>query len=97
MSILSIEEARSKIREIIQGHGTVLPSLHCRSRMIDRNVQMDDILYCLYWGNIEYGNDPGDEENNIFRIPHEDIEGEPLTVVVQIDIEENRLICLTVF
>ena len=58
---------------------------------------MADILYCLSWGEIEYGNNPGDKGKNIFRVSYEDIEGEPLTVVVQIEIEDQRLICLTVF
>lgn len=48
MPILSIDEARSKIREILQGQGRVWPIDHCKDRMYERDVQMDDILYCLF-------------------------------------------------
>ena len=97
MTILSIDEARAKIREILQGHGRVWPIDHCKDRMYERDVQMDDILYCLFWGSIDYGREPGDKENNVFRVSHFDIEGEPLTVVIQIDSEILQLICRTVF
>ncbi len=95
--ILSLDEARRKIREILQGHGTVWPISHCKDRMDERRVQMDDISYCLFWGNVDYGREPGDRENNVFRVSHTDIEDEPLTVVVQIDTRISQLICLTVF
>ena len=65
--------------------------------MNERDVQMDDILYCLFWGSVDYGRESGDKENNIFRVSHSDIEGEPLTVVVQIDPDIFQLICRTVF
>lgn len=97
MTILSIDEARTKIREILQGRGRVWPIDHCKDRMYKRDVQMDDILYGLFWGSADYGREPGDKENNVFRVSHSDIEGEPLTVVVQIDSEILQLICLTVF
>jgi len=97
MTILSIDEARSKIREILQGHGNVWPINHCKDRMDERDVEMDDILYCLFWGNVDYGREPEDRENNIFRVSHVDIEGEPLTVVIQINPDIFELICRTVF
>jgi hypothetical protein len=97
MTILTIEEARSKIREILRGHGRTWPVDHCKARMNERNVQMDDILYCLSWGEVEYGREFGDRENNIFRVVFTDTEGEPLTLVVLIDADNNRLICKTVF
>ena len=97
MSILTIDEARSKIREILQGQGKVWPIDHCKDRMDLREVQMDEILFCLFWGSVEYGRNPGDKENNIFRVSHVDIEGEPLTITVQIDPDIFELVCLTVF
>ncbi len=69
--------------------------------MYKRNVQMDDIIYCLFWGSfsgsVEYGKEPGDRENNVFRVSHVDVEDEPLTVVVQIAYDIFELVCTTVF
>ena len=97
MTILTLEQARAKIREILQGSGKVWPTDHCKDRMKARNVQTDDILYCLSWGSVEYGREPGDHENNIFRVVYTDIEGDPLTVVVIIDSNNQQLIWKTVF
>lgn len=98
MPILSLNSARSKIREILKGgHSTVFPTVHCKERMIERNVQMDDILHLLFWGTVEHGQQLDDKAQNIFRVTGGDIEDEPLIVVVQIVIEDNRLNCISVF
>ena len=39
----------------------------------------------------------GTKRTMFFGFPHFDIEGEPLTVVIQIDSEILQLICRTVF
>jgi hypothetical protein len=96
MPILNTEEARTRIREILKSE-VVWPANHCKEMMLWRNVQMEDIIHCLQWGIVEYGQEDGDKENNIFRVIWTDIEEEPLTVVVQIENEAERLRCLTVF
>ena len=90
MPILSLKSAQSKIREILKGgHSTVFPTVHCKERILERNVQMDDIWHLLFWGTVEHGQESDDKAQNIFRVLGGDIEGESLTVVVQIVIEDN--------
>jgi hypothetical protein len=98
MPILELEAAKSTIREIIQSpQGVVFPTRHCKDRMEQRNVQMDDILHFLFWGTVELGQESEDAERNVFPVSGTDIEGEPLVVVVEIIEEENRLNCISVF
>jgi hypothetical protein len=65
--------------------------------MLERNVQMDDILHLLFWGSVEHGREPDDKSENVFRVTGKDIEGEYLSVVIQIVDEDNRLNCISVF
>ncbi len=98
MTILDLDAAKSAIREILQSpRGVVFPTRHCKERMEERNVQMEDILHLLFWGTVERGQESGDTESNVFRVSGADIEGEPLVVVVEIIKEENRLNCISVF
>jgi hypothetical protein len=98
MPILDLDDAKSAIREILQTpRGVVFPTRHCKERMEQRNVQMDDILHLLFWGTVELGQEAGDAERSVFRVSGTDIEGEPLVVVVEIVKEENRLNCISVF
>ncbi|MBW1954012.1 MAG: DUF4258 domain-containing protein [Deltaproteobacteria bacterium] len=99
MTIVDISNARSLIREILtgQGHKRIFPTRHCRQRMAERQVHMDDIFQVLFWGEISPGAEPGDEEKGIFRISGKDLSDEPLTVVVQINPTDNLLTCISVF
>ena len=98
MPILDLDAAKSAIREILQSpRGLVFPTRHCKERMEQRNVQMDDILHLLFWGSVERGQESGNAERNVFRVSDADIEGEPLVVVVEVILEENRLNCISVF
>lgn len=99
MAIVSIDNARQLIRNILtgQGHKSIFLTRHCRQRMAERQVHMDDIFQVLFWGEISPGAEPGDEEKGIFRISGSDLSEEPLTVVVQINPADNLLSCLSVF
>jgi hypothetical protein len=98
MPILEVEDARRAIREILKSPlGLVFPTQHCKERMIERNVQMDDVIHLLFWGTLEPGQKVGDLERNVFRVRGADLEGEPLVIVLAIEREENRLTCISVF
>jgi len=68
------EEAKDILRGIAR-LGTVGLSNHCRKRMRQRNICMDDILYVLAWGTVEYIEEI---ESNTWKctIAGEDIEGD---------------------
>lgn len=98
MTILSIEEARSTIRRILQGNkGRIQPSPYCRNRMLQRQVFMEDIFHVLHWGQISQGTHPGDIENNVFRDSGFDLEEDPLNIVIRIIVSEEHIEVITVF
>jgi len=98
MSILSIEEARSIIRKILQGDsGRILPTPYCRKRMIERQVFIEDISHVLFWGEVKFGPHEEDADNNIFRVIGQDREDEPLTLVIRIVIYKELIEIITVF
>lgn len=98
MTILTIEEARSTIRKILQGDtGRIQPSPYCRRRMLERQVFMEDIFHVLHWGAISPGQHPGDAENNVFRAAGADLEDVPLTIVIRIIAARNFIEVITVF
>jgi hypothetical protein len=62
MPILNLDAAKSTIREILQGpRGVVFLTRHCKERIEERNVLMDDILHLLFWRAVERGQDPGND------------------------------------
>ena len=95
MPKLEIEVSRNKIREIVKT-GRIDVTRHCRERMYLRGVEMDDLISLLLSGDIEPGQEGGDDESQVFRIIGTDVEEEPLIAVVQI-INEQKLLCITVF
>ena len=98
MTILSIEEARSTIRKILQGDGgRIQPSPYCRQRMLERQVFMEDIFHVLHWGQIGQGTHPGDVENNVFRASGVDLEEDPLNIVIRIIVAQEFIEVITVF
>lgn len=98
MAILSIEEARSTIRRILQGNrGRIQPSPYCRRRMLERQVFMEDIFHVLHWGEIGQGTHPGDIENNVFRASGADLEEDPLNIVIRIIVAQEFIEVITVF
>lgn len=98
MPILNLEEARSAIRKILKGdNGRVLPTPYCRKRMLVRQVFMEDILHVLFWGAVETGTNEGDAEENIFRVIGQDLEDEPLTLVIRIILDKDIIEIITVF
>ena len=90
--IINLDEARPLIRRIVKSGGIAL-SPHCQIRMEERNVQMDDILYLLNWGDINHN--PIDEAGRRFLVSGTDIDGEPLEASVTF-LSRDSLLVITV-
>ena len=89
------EQAKRLVRETAKS-GWLRLTGHCRLRMQERNVTMDDMLQVLLWGDIrELKANPG-RQNWECLVKGQDIEHEPLTVKVAILEEDFALLCITV-
>jgi hypothetical protein len=93
--IVDIQEIKKRIRRIAQkgGYGIALTK-HCKEQMKAREVDIIDILNVLNWGE-EVVHDPGENADMKFKIRGEDLEGEPLCVVV-ILLDQDSLLGITV-
>jgi hypothetical protein len=92
--ILNIQEIKEQIRRIAQrGERGIALTKHCRERMIERNVDINDILHVLNWGNVAH--DPDENSDMKFKVQGNDLEGEPLCVVVII-LDQESLLGITV-
>ncbi|MBT3178047.1 MAG: DUF4258 domain-containing protein [Desulfobacula sp.] len=90
------DEAENCLRKIAN-EGYVQPSKHCREMMIERHVNIDDILNVLMWGKvatIEYN-----EKHDSWqcRVEGKDIEGESLVFIAAIYEYCHTVRCVTVF
>ncbi|MDA3787845.1 MAG: DUF4258 domain-containing protein [Desulfobacula sp.] len=90
------DEAEKCLREIAK-YGCIQPSKHCRERMQERQINMDDILYVLLWGNvigIEYNKDHHSWQ---CKVRGKDIDGESLVFVAGIYEDCQAVRCITVY
>ncbi|MBW1764938.1 MAG: DUF4258 domain-containing protein [Deltaproteobacteria bacterium] len=71
-------------------------SKHCRKRMADRDVTVDDILNVIHWGEITELK--GDEEYGNWEctVKGIDIDGEELVFVAAIDENDASVLCISV-
>lgn len=94
MSILDIQKIQAQIRRIVKT-GNVAISRHCREvSMPERNVDYQDILKVLNWGQVVH--DPDEDCDMKFKVTGLDLECEPLTAIV-ILLDENSLLVKTVW
>lgn len=95
MMILDIQQVATQIRRIAQtGSRGVALSRHCQEEsMPERNVDFQDILNVLNWGQVTH--DPDEKTNMKFKVSGVDLEGVALSVIV-ILIDENSLFVKTV-
>ena len=92
--ILDIQEVKNKIRRIAQkGHRGIALTRHCKKRMDERDVDINDILKVLNWGEVVHA--PDENSDMKFKISGADLEEEPLCVVV-ILLDEESLLGITV-
>jgi len=96
MMILDIQQIETQIRRIAKtGSRGVALSRHCREEsMPDHNVDFQDILNVLNWGQVVH--DPDENCDMKFKVNGSDLEGEPLTVIV-IFLDENSLFVKTLW
>jgi hypothetical protein len=96
MVILDIQQIESQIRRIAKtGSRGVALSKHCREdSMPDHNVDFQDILNVLNWGQVTH--DPDANCNMKFKVSGSDLEGEPLTIVV-IFLDNDSLLVITLW
>ena len=94
---LSTEEAQRKIR-LIADEGFVQVGFHCKQRMVERNVTLDDIMKVLTAGIVvEEGEWDEDRGNWKYRVEGTDIEGDDLTAISIILEAEFQVFIKTVF
>ncbi|SPD73758.1 hypothetical protein PITCH_A1920097 [uncultured Desulfobacterium sp.] len=69
---------------------------HCRKRMAERDVTVNDILYVIHWGEIVELK--GSEEYGTWEctVKGLDIDGEELVFVAAIDENDASVVCITV-
>lgn len=89
------EQARRLVRQIAKT-GWLRRTEHCRRRMQERNVTMDDMLQALLWGEVcDLKANPGRQGWECL-VRGQDLEQEPLTVKVVILESDFALLCITV-
>lgn len=94
--IIDIQQIESQIRRIAKtrSRGVAL-SKHCREEsMSDHDVEFQDILNVLNWGQVTH--DPDENCDMKFKVNGSDLEGEPLTAVV-VFLDTNSLLVVTLW
>ncbi|MGD0970994.1 MAG: DUF4258 domain-containing protein [Desulfobaccales bacterium] len=92
--ILDIKEIQRRIRKIAQrGDRGIALTQHCKKRMEEKEVDINDILNVLNWGKVIH--DPGENADMKFKVIGEDLEGETLCVVI-ILLDQDSLLGITV-
>lgn len=71
-------------------------TIHCRDRMVEREVTVDDILNVVNWGEVA---ELENEESGQWKctVKGFDIEGDELVFVAILDEFEKSVLCITVF
>ncbi len=69
---------------------------HCRKRMRERTVCMDDVLNALMWGKVLDVEKAYREGEWKCKVSGKDVEGEPLVLIVIIDLNSALVLCKTV-
>ena len=87
--------AREIIREVAK-LGCILPSRHCREQMQARNVDMQDIMQVLVWGEVSDIREDKNHQNWKCMVTGLDCDGDNLVVQVAIS-EERRIFLITVY
>lgn len=92
--IMNKEQARTLLRYFAPA--MIRLTRHCRKRMRERDVSMDDILSVLNWGKITDLKWNEECQNWECTIEGKDTDGEDLIFVAAIDEEDRSVLCITV-
>lgn len=90
------DEIKGCLREFA-GYGCFQQSKHCRERMLERQVNMDDALNVLLWGEvtgIEYN-----KEHDCWqcKVTGEDLDGEALVFIAAVYKHCHSVRCITIY
>ena len=91
---MNSDEAKNILRDISR-FGDILLTRHCKKRMQQRNIFMDDILNVLMWGSVENIIHVEDDRWECTVNGH-DLEEDELTCIVNF-FEETKALCITVY
>jgi predicted hotdog family 3-hydroxylacyl-ACP dehydratase len=89
------QRTREIIREVAR-LGFILPSRHCRQKMLMRNVDMQDILQALMWGQVSDIREDENHQNWKCTVTGADCDGDSLVVQVAIS-DERSIFLITVY
>ncbi len=92
---MDVEEARRRLSQIARS-GAIRLTRHCRERMAQRNVNTQDLLQVLFWGEIKDLHEDPEHGNWECLVVGADLEGDPLKVKVALE-EDFAVLCITVF
>ncbi|MDY0222088.1 MAG: DUF4258 domain-containing protein [Desulfobacterium sp.] len=90
------EDAQKCFREFAK-YGCIQPTKHCRDRMLDREVSMDDALNVLLWGTVTEMTYNDEHDSWKSKVVGKDIDGEKLTFVAEVYESCHTVRCITVF
>jgi hypothetical protein len=85
-------QAEEAIREKVKS--CLRTTKHCRARMIDRDVTMEDIRYVIQWGKVSTIEWDADYGNWKIEVKGGDIDGEELTLILVL--LDDAALCVTV-
>lgn len=84
-------QAQSLIRSTAQT-GCIFLSTHCKERMRERNVNTDDILHVMMWGQVKEIKNARKNNEWEIRVAGKDLNGSNLVVVAAVNKNRNTLI-----
>jgi hypothetical protein len=87
--------AKALLRKCIRQN--MRTTTHCRERMDERDVTVDDILHSTLRGKIETVEWDSDYQNWKCKVKGTDVDGNELAVIVSICEQEEWALCITVF
>lgn len=72
-------------------------STHCRKRMIERGVTVDDIMHAMMTGSVTAVRRNPQTDDEVVTIQGRDIDGMKLTMEAVLLVSERRVLCVTVY
>jgi hypothetical protein len=90
------DEIKNCLREFAQ-YGCFQPTKHCKGRMRERHISIEDVLYVLTWGEvteIEYNED---HDSWKCKVTGNDVDGEELVFIAGVYEHCQTVRCITVF
>lgn len=93
---MDINQAKQTLRNLSK-EGCLITSKHCREKMQERSVTMEDILNVLMWGNVNNSKKDDNYDNWKMEIEGNDLDGDKLTVQVAVNEAERAIFIITVY